>query len=219
MARRTRQAALETRAQIIDAAELCFYEKGVSQTSLAEIAETAGVTRGAIYWHFNNKGEVVNALLTRIKTPIQHLDEACREADEPDPLGRLHALLTMVFQQAECDPSARRINEILFHKCEYNDQQGDLREHMRVMRLEADENIIIVLRNAINRGQLPANLDVPMAARCLHSFIAGTLDMWLLRPEDYSLAKQAGRLAQAAIDLVKSSSALLRTDNCSTQPT
>lgn len=218
MARRTRQAALETRSQIIDAAELCFYEKGVSQTSLAEIAKTAGVTRGAIYWHFNNKGEVVNALLTRIRTPIQHLDEACREVDEPDPLGRLHALLVVVFQQAECDPPARRINEILFHKCEYSDQQGDLREHMRDMRLEADQNIMIVLSNAINRGQLPNNLDVPMAARCLHSFIAGTLDMWLLRPEDYSLAKQADRLALAAIDLLKSSPALLQPDSPSSEP-
>ncbi len=212
MARRTKQDALETRTEIIDAAELCFFKKGVSQTSLAEIAKTAGVTRGAIYWHFENKGEVVNALLDRIKTPIQHLDEASREADEPDPLGRLHALLVVVFQQAECDPSARRINEILFHKCEYTDQMGDLREQMRAMRLEADQNIGVVLRNAINRGQLPAQLDVPMAARCLHAYIAGTLDMWLLRPEDYSLAEQADRLAQAAIDLLKHSLALLQAD-------
>lgn len=212
MARRTKQEALETRSEIIDAAELCFFEKGVSQTSLAEIAETAGVTRGAIYWHFENKGEVVNALLNRIRTPIQHLDEACRDQDEPDPLGRLHALLMVVFQQAECDPSSRRINEILFHKCEYSDQMGDLREQMRTMRQEADENIGIVLRNAINRGQLPAQLDVPMAARCLHAYIAGTLDMWLLRPEDYSLAERADRLAQTAIDLLKSSPALLEPD-------
>lgn len=212
MARRTKQEALETRTKIINAAELCFFEKGVSQTSLAEIAKTAGVTRGAIYWHFENKGEVVNALLDRIKTPIQHLDEACREADELDPLGRLHALLAMVFQQAECDPSARRINEILFHKCEYSDQMGDLREQMRAMRLEADQNISAVLRNAINRGQLSAQLDVPMAARCLHAYIAGTLDMWLLRPEDYSLAERAERLAHAAIDLLKHSPALLQAD-------
>jgi len=209
MARRTKQAALETRAQIIDAAEICFFKKGVSQTSLAEIAKTAGVTRGAIYWHFENKGEVLDALLLRAKTPVQHLEEASRSSDEPDPLGRLHALLTEVFRQVECDPSARRINEIIIHKCEYTDQMCDLREHMRLLRLQSLHKLESTLRNAIAKGQLPERLDVPMAARSLHAYVIGTLDMWLLRPEDFSLAERAERLAQAIIDILRLSPALL----------
>ena len=209
MARRTKQAALETRAQIIDAAEICFFRKGVSQTSLAEIAKTAGVTRGAIYWHFENKGEVLDALLLRAKTPVQHLEEASRSSDEPDPLGRLHALLAEIFRQVECDPSARRINEIIFHKCEYTDQMCDLREHMRLLRLQSLQKLESTLCNAISRGQLPEQLDVPMAARCLHAYVIGTLDTWLLRPEDFSLAERADHLAQGVIDIMRYSPALL----------
>src|SRR5690606_37393680 len=99
MARRTKQEAQETRTQIIDAAELCFFKKGVSHTSLAEIAKTAGVTRGAIYWHFENKGEVLDALLLRAKTPIQNMDDASRADDEPDPLGRLQNMVAEMFPQ------------------------------------------------------------------------------------------------------------------------
>lgn len=49
MVRRTKEEAQETRAQIIEAAEKAFYKRGVARTTLADIAELAGVTRGAIY--------------------------------------------------------------------------------------------------------------------------------------------------------------------------
>lgn len=49
MARKTKQQAEETRQEILDAAIKTFSERGVSATSLADIAKSAGVTRGAIY--------------------------------------------------------------------------------------------------------------------------------------------------------------------------
>ncbi len=209
MARRTKQEALETRAQIIDAAELGFFKKGVSNTSLADIAKRAGVSRGAIYWHFQNKGEVFDALLLRARSPTQHLEDASHDSEEPDPLRRLHALLSEVFRQTERDPSTRRINEIVFHKCEYTDQMCDLREHMRGLRRESLEKLESALRNAIARQQLSERLDVPMAARCLQAQLIGTLDAWLLRPEDYSLAERAERLADSILDTIRYSPALL----------
>ncbi|MDP1673909.1 MAG: TetR family transcriptional regulator, partial [Burkholderiales bacterium] len=57
MARRTKDEAVETRNQILDAAEKVFSARGVSRTSLADIAEAASVTRGAIYWHFKDKAD------------------------------------------------------------------------------------------------------------------------------------------------------------------
>lgn len=209
MARRTKQAALETRAQIIDAAELCFSSKGVSHTSLADIAKRAGVTRGAIYWHFENKDEVFDAMLLRARTPTQHLEDATRDSDEPDPLGRLRTLLSEIFRQTQHDPSTRRISEIVFHKCEYTDQMCDLREHMRELRQESLQKLESALRNAIARQQLPERLDVPMAARCLQAQLIGTLDAWLLRPEDYALAEHAERLADSILDTIRYSPALL----------
>jgi TetR/AcrR family acrAB operon transcriptional repressor len=61
MARRTKEEALETREQVLDAAELVFRERGVGHASLAEVADAAGVTRGAIYHHFASKAELFEA--------------------------------------------------------------------------------------------------------------------------------------------------------------
>ena len=48
MARRTKAEAEQTREQILDAAEAVFLDRGVARASLAEIAQAAGVTRGAV---------------------------------------------------------------------------------------------------------------------------------------------------------------------------
>ena len=58
MVRRTKDEALETRNRILDAAERVFGESGVSRTSLEDVASAAGVTRGAIYWHFKDKSDL-----------------------------------------------------------------------------------------------------------------------------------------------------------------
>ena len=75
MVRRTKEDAMATRDSILDAAELLFAERGVSSTTLQHIATAAGVTRGAIYWHFKNK----QALLTAMNAVMLRLGHNHRE--------------------------------------------------------------------------------------------------------------------------------------------
>src|SRR5574337_1789480 len=70
MARRTKEDALATRSALLDAAERVFLQQGVSRTSLADIAHAAGVTRGALYWHFKDKASLFNAMLDRVALPL-----------------------------------------------------------------------------------------------------------------------------------------------------
>src|SRR5690606_12983243 len=56
--RRTKEQAEQTRASILAAAEQLFLEKGVAHSTLDQIARAAGVTRGAVYWHFENKAHL-----------------------------------------------------------------------------------------------------------------------------------------------------------------
>ena len=76
MVRRTKEEAQETSSQILQAAEQAFYEHGVARTTLADIAALAGVTRGAIYWHFSNKSDLLQALLDTLHEPLDELARA-----------------------------------------------------------------------------------------------------------------------------------------------
>lgn len=210
MVRRTKEEAEETRQSILDAAEQLFYQDGVSRTSLADIAAAAGVTRGAIYWHFENKVDLFQAMLDRISLPLEELAQASESEDEPDPLGHTRELLIRVLQRLELEPSARRVMEILLHKCEYIDALGDLRQKMQSLLLECDERIEKSLRNAVNRGQLPADLDCARAARSLHAYLDGLQNNWLLAPGGRSIAAEAEWLADSALDMLRLSPALRR---------
>src|SRR5690606_16330307 len=67
VARKTKEEAEITRERLLDAAAQVFCHRGVTSASLDDIAKTAGVTRGALYWHFRNKTDLMEALWERTK--------------------------------------------------------------------------------------------------------------------------------------------------------
>jgi len=210
MVRRTKEEAEETRVHILDAAERVFYDKGVSRSSLADVAAAAGVSRGAIYWHFENKVDMFQAMLERLRLPLEELARASESEDEPDPLGRMRELLIKALKRVQNDPQSRRISEILQHKCEYTDELGDLRQRMQALSLECDQRIAKALRNAVSKGQLPPRLNCQQAAVCLHAYIEGLQANWLLVPRGFALAAQAENLVDALFDMLRNSPALQR---------
>ena len=75
--RRTKTEALKTKEYLMLAALDTFYQKGIARTSLNEISQAAGVTRGALYWHFKNKEDLFDTLFQRICDDI----ESCIKGD------------------------------------------------------------------------------------------------------------------------------------------
>jgi AcrR family transcriptional regulator len=63
VARKTKEDAQVTRASVLVAALDLFSEKGYSRTTFDDIAKKIGMTRGAVYWHFDNKPALLAALI------------------------------------------------------------------------------------------------------------------------------------------------------------
>jgi len=61
--RRTKEDAALTRENLLDAALASFHARGYMATTLDDIAHRAGITRGAIAWHFGSKAELLNAVI------------------------------------------------------------------------------------------------------------------------------------------------------------
>ena len=194
MARRTKEEAQETRSQILDTAENVFRAKGVSRTSLGEIAEKAGVTRGAIYWHFENKADLFNAMCDRATLPLEALLENMADPEQPDPLGLLRRANVRALTLVERDGRCRRVFEILTLKCEYVDELAPNVKRRHECREGVREVICQALENARRRGQVRADLDTALAATALLAFIDGLILDWSIEPDAYSLAEKAGPL-------------------------
>ena len=113
MVRRTKEEAQATRSALLDAAERVFSERGVSRTSLSDVAAAAGVTRGAVYWHFKDKVDLLDAMLRRVVLPMEEATAACTAMyPEGDPLAYLRACLMNALLRTARDPQTRRVFEI-----------------------------------------------------------------------------------------------------------
>jgi len=208
MVRRTKEEALETRASILDAAEKVFFEKGVSRTSLADIAQAAGVTRGAIYWHFANKGDLFNEMFDRVLLPLDELKAASVNPEEADPLGRLIDICTVCLRDTAADPRRRRVFDILFLKCEFVEEMGPVMARYQSNMREGLGKIEVGLRNAISKGQVPADLNTRLAATMLHAFVGGSLRDMLLLPESTDFELHAQEMVEAMFDAFRLSPVL-----------
>jgi TetR/AcrR family acrAB operon transcriptional repressor len=203
MARSTKKEALETRSRILDAAEDVFHARGVSHTSLADIAEAAGLTRGAIYWHFENKGDLFNAMCERVKLPLEAIMDAENASRDADPLGQFLRNAVQVLQRVAKDSRSRKVFDILFNKCEYVDPDDPIVVRQRAGFMVGKTKIKRTLLRAVAQKQLPADLDINLGYVMVHAAFSGLLHDWLFAPGNFDLLENADRLFTATIYMLK----------------
>jgi len=208
MARNTKEKALETRERILDAAEDVFYNKGVSNTSLNDVAQAAGVTRGAIYWHFTNKADLFDAMCSRIRLPMRKMIEDMADEKTSDPLGQLSKGCAFVMQQVVKNPHYHKILTILFHKCEYLDATDPILIYQKNWLVHGIDTVQRVLENAKTKRQVPADLDIHLASILLHITFDGLLNSWLFMPDSFNLMETAASIHQTVLDSLRTNSAL-----------
>lgn len=187
MPRRSKEDALATRNSLLDAAERVFLDKGVAGTSLNDIALAAGTTRGAIYWHFQDKADLFNAMMDRVTLPLQDAIAHVDVGPDGDPVMRLRQGLRLAFEKTVHDPQTRRVFEVATQKVEYVASLCAV--HAR--HLQVRDAWVESIRTALAQGarQRGVELAIPpeAAARGLGSLADGLLQNWLLDPSAFDL--------------------------------
>lgn len=194
MVRRTKEEAQETRTRILDTAEHLFSSRGVARTSLADLADAAGVTRGAIYWHFRNKAELFDAMMSRVTLPMEELARQAGDEAIADPLAFVRKCAVNVLELTATDPQCQRVFEIMCHKCEYVGDMEALKARHIESRKECLGSIELGIARAVEMKLLPANVDPRRAAIGLSALIDGLINNWLLDPQYHSLKADGARI-------------------------
>ena len=187
MVRRTKAEAEATRTAILDAAERLFEARGVSRTSLQHIAAEAGVTRGAVYHHFADKAQLFDAMMKRVKLPIEQARAALEACPGHEPLVRLRTLLCDTLQRVASDAQTQRVFEIALHKVETVDELSSVRTRHR----EAVAEHIATIARCLEHARLPGQ-----DAIAVHALVVGLMQTWLLDRGSFDLVAVGG----AAID-------------------
>ncbi|MBV8501976.1 MAG: TetR family transcriptional regulator [Paucibacter sp.] len=187
MVRKTKQEAQETREKLLDAAETLFHREGVSRTSLQQIAQEAGLTRGAVYWHFKDKAELFDAMMRRATMPLEQGVRSPAGTGQAMSLTELRWGLLNVFWSAQHQQRTRRVFEIAMQKVEYTGEMSELRERKLAARRAWREHNRAAFERAKAEGLMPQTLDARVAAIALMSLVDGLLHHWIADPEAFDL--------------------------------
>ena len=200
MVRRTKDEAQETRSRILDAAEHLFSDRGVSRTSLEDIAQAAGVTRGAIYWHFKDKGDLLAAMLNRVTLPMEAM--VARSSDEAvaNPLASLRACAVDALKRTATDAQCQRVFDVVTHKCEYIGEMAGMKGRIGGIQKSCVDSAEQAIRNAVKRGLLPSSVNPRLAAVGLDALIFGLISSWLANRDYLQLKRQAGSMIDLYLD-------------------
>lgn len=94
----------ETKTRIMDCAEALILDKGFNASSIDQIIERAGITKGTFFYHFTNKGDLAYALVERFaQADTAHLNEKMDRAEKlsRDPLQQVLIFIGLFLEEAE----------------------------------------------------------------------------------------------------------------------
>jgi TetR/AcrR family transcriptional regulator, acrAB operon repressor len=198
--RRTKAESEATRRSILAAARRVFARRGVTRSTLEHVAAEAGVTRGAIYWHFANKAALFDAMREQVSVPlIDRTDCTLLATRVPDPLSAAERFLCGVLDSIANDSDTRETFRIMMLKCEYVDEFESEPARQTGHWRELERKLGKVYARAQRAGMLRAGLTPAMAALDTCVFLSGLMRLWLLDEAGTLIRKRAQRLTAAHI--------------------
>ena len=198
MARKTKEEAAATREDILDAALACFHEHGVAGTTLAMIAGRAGYTRGAVYWHFKNKAEVIEAMLERERMPFIQRMERTSSPLRDTPVQDLRMAMLVSLGEVADDPTLRSLLEIMLRH-DLSDDSRTITQMMRDHEREEMDIVIRTLQRAQELGQLREGVDTAVASRVLSLGMTGVMYGSMVAPELYEIRRDGMAIVDAIL--------------------
>jgi TetR/AcrR family acrAB operon transcriptional repressor len=197
--RRTKQQSEQTRQRILAAARRAFARHGVSRTTLEYVATLAGVTRGAIYWHFANKVALFQAMREQVSLPfVDNTDFA--SVHEADPLRAVENFLRGIIHGIETDAATRQTFQIMVFKCEYVDEfEPELKRQLQRCH-ELLPKLTLAYARAQQVGALRAGLKPDIAAMETCAFVTGLFRLWLIDTKGVLVRNRIGELIAAHVE-------------------
>jgi TetR/AcrR family acrAB operon transcriptional repressor len=192
--RKTKEEALKTRSRVLKSAMKVFLAKGYSQTSLADIAKTAGYTRGAVYWHFEDKSEILETLISKFHDRFLH-KQAEILPSALDPLQKVTEMININFLELYRNKEFKDFIELTWFKTEIDQHTGLLQGKVAITKIFND-TITRLFNEAAKEGILKEEIDPEIAALTITSLINGIYRGYFVMPDKL----QAEQLGKSIID-------------------
>ena len=166
----------ETRELIISSAIDTFIEKGYSHTTLEDIVKRVDLTRGAFYWNFNSKKDILEEILHRYETFYRDIYASYTHYESA--YETLKSFLEVDLTKKNAD---NPYIKIVLYKVELSDGLPELTE----IQSRLDRDFTKIIEGEIKRGQERGEFRTDISSRMLTL----SLYMTLLGFDNYNVAE------------------------------
>ncbi|HYC00200.1 MAG TPA: TetR/AcrR family transcriptional regulator [Candidatus Limnocylindrales bacterium] len=189
---RRREAA---RKDLTETAIDCFSRYGYHATSIDRIAKDAGVTKGAIYYHFRDKDDLLAAaVLDRIAEFETRVQSACGDVDCAEGLRRI---ANVCVEHARSGDRPRFAIKLMVESIDTHDH---LREQMRGMMRRFRAFLRNIVRAGQDQGLFRRDVDADVVAAAYTSAVIGAETQFYLDPDRFSLERTLGLFVDQLLD-------------------
>ena len=192
--RRTKEEAAQTRQDLLEAALTIFSQQGYAAVRLEDVAEAAGVTRGAIYHHFGSKADLFQALVEDASALGSNVvQNAIAEGGTFVEITRRVLVRTM--HLLEDNRRFREVMALTLFKTGGSPELDAFTQQRHEQARTQVEQIAGFFRSGIEQGALRSDLAPNTAARAFLAYQNGLALLWLSNPEAFSIKGEAEELA------------------------
>ena len=188
--RKTKEEALKTRTNILKSAMKVFLEQGYSQASLTEIAKTAGYTRGALYWHFEDKSEILEVLVSKFHDRFLYKQDEIL-CSTVDPMQKISEIININFLELYRNKEFRDFIELTWFKTEIDQHIGLLQGKVAITKIFND-TITQLFTEAAEECLIKEEIDPEIAALTITSLINGIYRGYFVMPDKLK-SEEAGK--------------------------
>ena len=189
MARKCKEDAEKTRQAVIESALDVFSEKGYAKATFDEIAARAGFTKGAVYWYFRNKADLVAALIKEYME--RKRSELVPNIPEGDTLDDLLDYFTLWAEVLRDDVRFSKFNRFMICQMEWS--EAVINRVNKSLATQKDwhlEKINQVLVKSKERGELKEDIDLALVQEIIRSTYIGIVFSSLNKITDGDVANK-----------------------------
>lgn len=172
MPRRTREEALETRSRILNESLRIFCEKNFSNVSIKEIADAVGMTKGAVYWHFRSKNDILVTLIEELCA--EQLIDTIKCHSMPGSSEKMKDYYIGMLKMLRSDKRYKMMNKLILQRNEWpSEVQEKVREIVKKSFNEEKEKLNVLLAEAQAKGKIRGDINVANVAEVFTAVFRG----------------------------------------------
>lgn len=176
--RRCKAEVERTRQRLLEAAERVFSDRGYAVARLEDIADVAGLTRGSIYWHFQGKPDLLDAVIDRTWFPWDQLPVDSAHLQPVPNIQEMAGVLGQGIQRTLLEPQLRRSASILLQVRELRSVSERVLLRLKGMQRRIERYVALVIEQAWAGD--PGRCDGNATARVIGTYLFGALSQALL---------------------------------------